>query len=83
MMILADVAASVALMATIGWAPLVVTTSLIINFLKKPAPGPLEAACRLLQLGKRLAVGEVSIRSEGEEELVAHANLTYSIPPRE
>jgi uncharacterized protein (TIGR00369 family) len=83
MMMLADVATYVALMASIGWVPLAVTTSLSINFLRKPAPGPLEAECRLLKLGKRLAVGEVSIRSEGEEELVAHATTTYSIPPRE
>jgi uncharacterized protein (TIGR00369 family) len=79
MMMLADVAMYVALMASIGWVPLAVTTSLNINFLWKPSPGPLEAACRILKLGKRLAVGEVSIRSEGEEELVAHAT-TYSIP---
>jgi uncharacterized protein (TIGR00369 family) len=83
MMMLADVAMYVALMASIGWVPLAVTTSLNINFLRKPSPGPLEAAYRILKLGKRLAVGEVSIRSEGEEELVAHATTTYSIPPRE
>jgi uncharacterized protein (TIGR00369 family) len=82
-MALADVAAYVAILASIGWVPLAVTTSLNINFLRKPAPGPLVADCRLIKLGKRLAVGEISIRSEGEEELVAHATSTYSIPPRE
>jgi acyl-coenzyme A thioesterase PaaI-like protein len=35
-----------------------------------------------LKLGKRLAVGEVAIRSEGGEEVVAHATLTYAIPQR-
>jgi acyl-coenzyme A thioesterase PaaI-like protein len=35
---------------------------------------------KLLKLGKRLAVGDVSIRSEGEDDLVAHATATYSIP---
>jgi len=40
------------------------------------------ADCRLLKLGKRLAVGEVALRSEGEDELVAHVTGTYSIPPR-
>jgi hypothetical protein len=30
-----------------------------------------------------LAVGEVAIRAEGEEDLVAHATSTYSIPPGE
>ena len=80
-MALADVAAYVAILASIGWVPLAVTTSLNINFLRKPPPGVLIAECRLIKLGKRLAVGEVGIRSEGEEELVAHATSTYSIPP--
>jgi uncharacterized protein (TIGR00369 family) len=83
MMALADISMYVAVLASIGWVPLAVTTSLNINFLKKPAPGALDAECRLLKLGKRLAVGEVSIRSEGAEDLVAHATVTYSIPPRE
>ena len=82
MMLLADVSVFVAVLASIGWTPLAVTTSLNINFLKKPAPAALEAECRLLKIGKRLAVGEVSIRSECEEDLVAHATSTYSIPPR-
>jgi uncharacterized protein (TIGR00369 family) len=82
MMLLADVSVYVAVLASIGWTPLAVTTSLNINFLKKPVPAALEAECRLLKIGKRLAVGEVSIRSEGEEDLVAHATSTYSIPPR-
>jgi uncharacterized protein (TIGR00369 family) len=82
MMLLADVSVYVAVLASIGWTPLAVTTSLNINFLKKPAPAALEAECRLLKIGKQLAVGEVSIRSEGEEDLVAHATSTYSIPPR-
>jgi uncharacterized protein (TIGR00369 family) len=83
MMALADIGTYVAVLASIGWVPLAVTTSLNINFLKKPAPGALDAECRLLKLGKRLAVGKVSIRSQGAEDLVAHATVTYSIQPRE
>jgi uncharacterized protein (TIGR00369 family) len=79
-MMLADVAMYVALLASIGWEPLAVTTSLNINFLRKPAPRAIEAECRLLKLGKRLAVGDIAVRSEGEDELVAHATSTYSIP---
>jgi uncharacterized protein (TIGR00369 family) len=82
MMQLADVAMYIAVLASIGWTPLAVTTNLNINFLKKPGPSALEAECQLLKLGKRLAVGEVAIRSAGEEHLVAHATSTYSIPPR-
>lgn len=80
MMMLADFAMYLAVLASIGWVPHAVTTNLNINFLNKPAPRPLEAECRLIKLGKRLAVGEVAIRSEGETELVAHATTTYSIP---
>jgi uncharacterized protein (TIGR00369 family) len=81
MMSLADFAMYVAVLAAIGWVPLAVTTNLTINFLKKPAPRDLLAEVRLIKLGKRLAVGEIGIRSEGDEELVAHATSTYSIPP--
>jgi acyl-coenzyme A thioesterase PaaI-like protein len=38
------------------------------------------AEARLLKLGARLAVGEIGIRSDGTEDLVAHATSTYSIP---
>jgi uncharacterized protein (TIGR00369 family) len=82
MMALADFAMYVAVLAAIGWVPLAVTTNLTINFLKKPAPHDLLAEVRLIKLGKRLAVGEVAIRSEGDEELVAHVTTTYSIPPQ-
>jgi uncharacterized protein (TIGR00369 family) len=63
--------------------PLAVTTSLNINFLRKPAQRDLVAEARLIKLGKRLAVGEVEIYSDGEEEMVSHATATYSIPPPE
>jgi uncharacterized protein (TIGR00369 family) len=80
---LADGAVYVAILANIGWIPLAVTTSLTINFLRKPAPGDLIAECTLIKLGKRLAVGEVGLREAAEEELVAHCVATYSIPPSE
>lgn len=81
LMALADFAPYAAILATIGWVPLAVTTNLTINFLKKPAQRDLTAEARLIKLGKRLAVAEVAIRSEGDEDLVAHATSTYSIPP--
>jgi uncharacterized protein (TIGR00369 family) len=79
---LADVTMYVAILASIGWEPLAVTTNLNINFLKKPPPGALIGECRLIKLGKRLAVGEVGIHADADSELVAHATGTYSIPPR-
>jgi uncharacterized protein (TIGR00369 family) len=80
MFALADVAMYVAVLSAIGPRALAVTTSLNINFLRRPAPRDLIAEARLLKLGKRLAVGDIALRSEGEEELVAHATATYSIP---
>ena len=78
---LADVALYVAILAQIGGVKLALTTSLTINFLRKPPPGDLIGEARLLKLGKRLAVGEVTMFSAGSEEIVAHATGTYSIPP--
>jgi uncharacterized protein (TIGR00369 family) len=80
MMGLADVSMYIAVLASIGRVPLAVTTNLSINFLRKPSQRDLIAECRLLKLGKRLAVGEVTIRSHGADEPVAHAVTTYSIP---
>jgi len=80
MMALADFAMYVGLLASIGPVPLAVTTNLNINFLRKPAARDLIAECRLLKLGKRLAVGEVTIRSEGMDKPVAHVTSTDLIP---
>ena len=83
MMGLADVAVYVAILGEIGLVPLTVTTSLSINFLRKPvADRSIVAVCKLIKLGKTLAVGDVSIYSEGTSDIVAHAVATYSIPPK-
>lgn len=82
MFALADLALYVAVLGAIGPVGLAVTTNLSINFLNKPKPGDLVGECRLLKLGKRLAVGEVTIRAEGHDAVIAHATGTYSIPPR-
>ena len=80
MMELADFAMYVAVISAIGPQPLAVTTNLNINFLRKPARADLIAEARLMKVGKRLAVGEVAIYSEGVAEPVAHVTSTYSIP---
>lgn len=82
MMALADLGLYVAILAHIGPVALAVTTSLNFNFLRKPEQRDLIADCRLLKLGKRLAVGDVSIYSEGSSDVVCHATGTYSIPDR-
>jgi acyl-coenzyme A thioesterase PaaI-like protein len=82
LMTVADVAIYVAILGTLGIVPLAVTTSLTINFLRKPsADKPILAVCHLLKVGRTLVVGEVTLHSLGNEELVAHAVGTYSIPP--
>lgn len=81
MMAAADVALYVAILGEIGIVPLTVTTSLNINFLRKPAADrDIIARCTLIKLGKTLAVGEVSIYSKGLPDPVAHAVGTYAIP---
>ena len=80
MMELADFAMYVAVFSAVGPQPLAVTTNLNINFLRKPAQADLIAEARLMKVGKRLAVGEVTIYSEGLTEPVAHVTSTYSIP---
>ena len=81
LMTLADFAMYVVLLSAIGPIGLAVTTNLNINFLRKGAPGrDLLAEARLLKLGKRLAVGEVSLMSAGSADPIAHVTATYSIP---
>jgi uncharacterized protein (TIGR00369 family) len=80
MMELADFAMYVAVFSAIGPQPLAVTTNLNINFLRKPARADLLADAKLMKVGKRLAVGDVWIYSEGADEPVAHVTATYSIP---
>lgn len=82
LMALADVAVYAALLGKIGLVPLAVTINLNINFMNKPAANrDVIAVAKMLKIGRRLAVGEVYLNSEGDEDPVAHATLTYSIPP--
>lgn len=81
MMTVADVALYVAILNEIGIVPLAVTTSLSFNFMRKPASDrAIIGECRLMKVGRTLAVGEVTLYSEGEDAPVAHAVGTYAIP---
>lgn len=81
MMMLADACMYAVVLSQIGPVKLTVTTNFNINFLRKPAETDLLAEGRMIKLGKRLAIMEVSIASDNGGELVAHATGTYSIPP--
>jgi len=81
MMGLADACMYGAALSRLGPVKMAVTTSFSINFLHRLVPADLLAEGRVLKMGKRLAVMEVSIHSDGHDEPVAHATGTYSIPP--
>ena len=82
LMALADAAAWLAVVAQIGPVALAVTTSLHIDFLRKPDLVDVLADGTILKLGRRLAVVDVALRSVDGQDLVAKAQVTYSIPPR-
>ena len=80
---LADVSVYLAILAMIGPRALAVTTNCSIDFMRKPAAGAdLICDCRLLKLGRVLAVGDCLIYSQAVTPPVARAALTYSIPPK-
>jgi uncharacterized protein (TIGR00369 family) len=81
LMTLADTGAYFFLLAHLGPVVLAVTTNLNIHFMRKPRAEDLKAECRMLKLGRQLAVVEVSMRNTSSPELMAHATVTYSIPP--
>ncbi len=82
MFALADVSMYLAILAMIGPKALAVTTNCSIDFMRKPAAGvDLIGKARVLKLGRNLAVGDVLLYSAGQEEPVARAGLTYSLPP--
>ncbi|MCF6272578.1 MAG: PaaI family thioesterase [Rhodobacteraceae bacterium] len=79
---LADITFYVATLAMIGPKALTVTTSAAIDYMRKPAEGGMWAEARILKLGKTLSVGDVMLYSDAHDRPVAHANITFSIPPR-
>jgi uncharacterized protein (TIGR00369 family) len=83
LMALADYAMYVVLLSATGPVGLAVTTNLNINFMRKGPPGQdILAVAKLLKLGKRLAVGEVSLFSGPSTDPIAHVTATYSIPTK-
>ncbi len=80
LMTLADTALYFLLLAELGPIQLV-TQNLNIHFLRRPAARDLIGEARLLRLGKRSAVGDVMMFVDGEPAPVAHATVTYAVPP--
>ena len=83
MMMLADACMYAVVLSMIGKVKLAVTTNFNINFLRKPIESDLIAEGKIIKIGKRLAIMEVSVLTSGDNKLVAHATGTYSIPSKE
>ena len=79
---LADISFYVAVLSSIDKEALAVTTNCSINFLRKPEPTVLFGRAQILKRGKSLIVGDVEILAEDQKVIVAHASMTYSIPPK-
>ena len=71
-----------ALLAMIGRQGMSVTSNMSINFLRRPPAADVIAEARILKLGRTLAVGDITVFSEGDDRPVAHATTTYAIPPK-
>jgi uncharacterized protein (TIGR00369 family) len=81
LMALADAVAWCAVLAQIGPVVSAVSTSLHIDFLRRPQPIDVMAEGTVIKLGKTLVVIDVAMRTSGAEELVAKAQVTYALPP--
>jgi acyl-coenzyme A thioesterase PaaI-like protein len=81
LMALADITLYGVVLSLIGRVELAVTTSMTVHFLTRPAPVDVLAAGRILKLGRRLAVGEVVMRSKSDPQPVCQVTGTYALPP--
>lgn len=80
-MALADAAMYAVVLGRLGKVEMAVTSNLNINFLSRPRPVDLYAEARIIKLGRRQAVCEVSLYSQdSEDDLVAHVTGTYALP---
>lgn len=77
---LADVTLYGVVLSLVGRLELALTTDLAFHFLSRPRPADLLAQGRILRLGRRLAVGEVTVTGEGSDRPVAHCVGTYALP---
>ena len=81
LMAVADIALWGLVMSVLGRVEPAVTADLNVHFLRRPAPKDVLADASLLKLGQRLAVGQVTMRSDGNPRPICHASGTYALPP--
>jgi uncharacterized protein (TIGR00369 family) len=82
MMMLADYALYAVVMSVAELGEGAVTSNLNTTFLRRPQAVDVIADARLIRCGRRLAYGEVTLFSDGDDEPVAHATGTYALPPQ-
>ena len=80
LMSLADTAAYALVLAHVGDQLMAVTSQLNMTFLRGARPGDLFVEAEMLRLGRRLAVCDVRLWTEGPDRLAAQANVTYALP---
>jgi uncharacterized protein (TIGR00369 family) len=81
LMALADTAVWAAVLGVVGRVVMTVTVDLTIHFLRPAPPGDVIGDAHLHKVGRRLATGDVLMYADGDPEPVAHAVVTYAIPP--
>jgi len=79
---LADLGGYACVLSHAGPDALSVTTNISINFMRKAGPGPVDGHCRILKLGRSLMVYDIEMVAGPDQEIIAHATGTYSIPPK-
>ena len=78
----ADAAMYALVMAHLGPVVMAVTTNMNLHFLTAAPAGDVVAECKLLRMGTRLAVMEVSLFTGPDRVLAAHVTGTYSLPKK-
>lgn len=77
---MADTAFYIVLLGELGFDTALAASSLNFAFLRKPPGGVnLRGHCKLLKVGRRLIVAELTLYSEGDRNPVAHALGTYTL----
>ena len=77
----ADSAMYALVLAHVGPVVMAVTSDMNLHFLAAAPAGDVVAECKLLKLGKRLVVMEVSLFTGPDRTFAAHVTGSYSLPP--
>ena len=76
----ADAAMYALVMAHLGPVVMAVTANMTLHFLAAAPAGDVVAECKLLRMGSRLAVMEVSLFTGPDRTFAAHVTGTYALP---